>query len=220
MIFIRTSISGFWQEILRVIALNLSFIVSSLYVAVVSFHNDVLPSGYMIAVAQARSRVPFTALIEVLLIEIIAEIIRESLIRVPTKIGMAIGIVGAIIIGQASVAAGIFSPLILIVISLSLISSFVPADYSIIDPFRVLKFPLILVTGFLGLFGLRFFILLVLSNLVSINTFGVPYMAPYAPFNLKDALKSMFYSKSFANSRPRFLRTKNRFRYPPGANRH
>ncbi len=203
-----------FQRILRIIALNLAFIVSPLYVAVVSYHSDALPSAYMIAIAQARANVPFSAVLEVLFIELIGEIIRESLIRVPTKIGAAIGIVGAIIIGQAAVAAGIFSPLILIVISLSLISSFVPADYTIMDPFRVLKFLLILATGTFGLYGFTLTILFVLTQLVSTNTFGAPYMAPLAPFNLKDAVKSIVYSKPHAPRRPAFLRTRDSTRGP------
>ncbi|MHB1314655.1 MAG: spore germination protein [Christensenellales bacterium] len=206
---------GMFLRILRIIALNLSFVVSALYVGIVSFHNDILPGNYMISIAQSRAKVPFNALIEVLLIEIIAELIHESLIRVPSKIGMAIGIVGAIIIGQAAVVAGVFSPLILIVISLSLIASFVPADHTVVDPFRVLKFPLIIATGTFGFYGFTLFILLILANLVSINTFGVPYMAPLAPFKWKDFFKSIFYSKSMAPTRPGYLRTKNKFRSPP-----
>lgn len=205
---------GSLLRVLRVIALNLSFIVSSLYVAVVSYHNDVLSGHYMTAIAQARAKVPFTALLEVLLIEIIGELIRESLIRVPTKIGTAIGIVGAIIIGQAAVSAGIFSPLLLIVISLSLISSFVPSDYTVIDPFRVLKFLLIIATGTFGFYGFTLVIIFVLTQLVSINTFGVPYLSPYAPFNKKDFAKSIVYSKSMATHRPAFLRTKDNTRTP------
>jgi spore germination protein KA len=201
-------------RILRVISLNLAFIVSSLYVAVVSFHSDTLPGAYMIAIAQARAKVPFSALLEVLLIELIAEVIRESLVRVPTKIGTAIGIVGAIIIGQAAVAAGIFSPLILIVISLSMISSFVPSDFTIIHPFRVLKYLLILATGIFGLYGFTLTIIFVLAQLVSTNTFGVPYMAPLAPFNLHDFIKSVVFSKNIAPHRPNFLRTKDNTRGP------
>jgi len=203
---------GTLARILRVIALALSFIVSSLYLAIVSFHNDVLPSSFMIAIAQARARVPFNAFVEVLLIEIIAELIRESLVRVPSKIGTAIGIVGAIIIGQAAVSAGVFSPLLLIVVSLSLISSFVPADFTIVDPFRVLKFIVIIATGFFGFFGFTLALLAIVANLVSINTFGVPYMAPAAPFNAKDFLKSVFYSRSLASTRPAYLRTKDNTR--------
>jgi spore germination protein KA/spore germination protein len=205
---------GTFLRILRVVALNLSFIVSAVYVAIVSFHNDVLPGPYMIAIAQARQRVPFNALIEVILIEIIAELIHESLIRVPSKIGTAIGIVGAIIIGQAAASAGVFSPLLLIVISLSLISSFVPADYTIVDPFRVLKFLLILASGTFGFFGFTVVIVFVVAQLVSINTFGVPYMAPLAPFHAGDFGKSIVYSKSTAPWRAAFLRPKDPTRMP------
>lgn len=205
---------GTFMRILRVLSLNLSFVVSSIYVAIVSFHNDVLPGTYMIAIAESRAKVPFNALIEVLFIEIIGELIRESLIRVPTKIGTAIGIVGAIIIGQAAVSAGIFSPLLLIVISMSLIASFVPADYSIVNPFRILKFLLIIASGTFGFHGFTLVVVLIISHLVSINTFGVPYMAPAAPFNLRDFLKSVMYNKPTASYRPAYLRTKDNTRSP------
>lgn len=205
---------GTFMRILRVLSLNLSFVVSSIYVAIVSFHNDVLPGTYMIAIAESRAKVPFNALIEVLLIESIGELIRESLIRVPTKIGTAIGIVGAIIIGQAAVSAGIFSPLLLIVISMSLIASFVPSDYSIVNPFRILKFLLIIASGTFGFHGFTLVVVLIISHLVSINTFGVPYMAPVAPFNLRDFLKSVMYNKSIAPRRPAYLRTKDNTRAP------
>jgi len=205
---------GIFLRILRVIAMNMAFVVSSLYVAIVSFHSDTLPSAYMIAIAQSRAKVPFSALVEVLFIELIGEIIHESLIRVPTKIGVAIGIVGAIIIGQAAVAAGVFSPLILIVISLSLISSFVPADYTIMDPLRILKYLLILATGTFGLYGFTLVIIFVLAQLVSTNSFGVPFTAPLAPFNLRDFVKSFIYSKSTAPYRANFLRTQDNTRGP------
>jgi spore germination protein KA/spore germination protein len=214
--FYLSKYMGTFLRVLRVISLNLAFIVSSLYVAIVAYHSDVLPSAFMIAIAQARARVPFTALVEVLLIELIAEIIRESLIRVPTKIGTAIGIVGAIIIGQAAVAAGVFSPLMLIVISLSLISSFVPSDYTLMDAFRVLKFLLIIATGTFGFYGFTLVIIFVLAQLVSINTFGVPYMAPLAPFSMKDIAKTVVYSKTMAPHRAAFLRTKDNTRGPTG----
>lgn len=205
---------GTFFRILRVISLNLSFVISSLYVAMVSFHPDVMPSGFLIAIAQARAKVPFSALIEVLLIELIAELIRESLIRVPTKIGTAIGVVGAIIIGQAAVSAGIFSSLLLIVVSLSLMASFVTADYTLMDSFRVLKFLLIIVTGIAGFYGFTLVIIFVLAQLVSINTYGTPYMAPLAPFHSKDFAKSVVYSKSIAPRRAAFLRTKDNTRGP------
>lgn len=212
--FYLNKFTGAFLRILRIISLNLSFIVSALYVAVVSYHPDVLPSGFLIAIAQARAKVPFIALIEVLIIELIAELIRESLIRVPTKIGTAIGVVGAIIIGQAAVNAGIFSSLLLIVVSTSLIGSFIPSDYTLMDSFRVLKFLLIIMTGIAGFYGFTLVILFVLAQLVSINTYGVPYMAPLAPFNFKDFVKSIVYSKAMATKRAAFLRTKDNTRGP------
>lgn len=212
--FYLNKYTGAFLRILRIISLNLSFIVSSLYVAVVSFHPDVLPSGFLISIAQARAKVPFPALIEVLLIELIAELIRESLIRVPTKIGTAIGVVGAIIIGQAAVSAGVFSSLLLIVVSTSLMASFVPADYTLMDSFRVLKFLLIAMTGIAGFYGFTLVILFVLAQLVSINTYGVPYMAPFAPFHFKDFAKSVVYAKAIAPKRAAFLRTKDNTRGP------
>ena len=205
---------GTFMRFLRVIALNLTFIVSALYVAVVSFHSDTLPGPYIIAIAKARAQVPFNALIEVLLIELIAELIRESLVRVPSKIGTAIGIVGAIIIGQAAVSAGVFSPLLLIIVSMSLIASFVPADFTIVHPFRVLKFLLIIATGVFGFYGFTLVIVFVVAQLVSINSFGVPYMAPLAPFTLKDLFKSIVYKRPMAVTRPAFLRTKDNTRGP------
>jgi spore germination protein KA/spore germination protein len=206
-------------HIIRVSALILSFTVSAIYVAVVSFHNDVLPSDYIIAIAQARSKVPFNALVEVLLIEFIVELLREALIRVPNKIGTAVGIVGAIIIGEAAISAGIFSPLLLIVVSISLISVFVVPDFTLTNPFRIIKFLLIIITGLFGFYGFILGITLMVANLVSVNTFGVAYMAPFAPFNMKDFLKGVFYSKSMAPKRPNYLNLKDKTRgKTPGNN--
>ncbi len=206
---------GLFMRLLRVLALFISFTISSIYVAIVAFHSDTLPSNYLIALAEMRAKVPFNALLEVLLIEIIIQFIRDALIRVPTKMGSAIGIVGAIIIGQAAISAGIFSPLLLIVLSTSLIASFLPSDYTLYNSFRVLKFLLIMASGTFGFFGFTLVLTLILANLVSINTFGVPYMAPFAPFNFKDALNSFIYNKSMAPHRPHYLRTKDRFRSNP-----
>lgn len=203
---------GLFKRILRVLTLLLSLTVSSLYVAIISFHNDALPSDYIIALAQMRSRVPFNALVEVLLLELSAELLRDTLLRVPHRISSAISIMGTIIMGTAAIAAGIFSPLLLIVVALSLISSFVMPDYTLSNPFRLLKFLLILASGTFGLYGFSLMMTLIMANLVSINSFGVPYMAPFAPYIHQDAKKSFFYNKSMAPRRPFYLRTKDKFR--------
>jgi spore germination protein KA/spore germination protein len=210
--FYENKYIGFFLRLLRVLSLIISLTVSALYVAIISFHNDTLPSDYVIALAQMRSRVPFNALVEVLLVELVVEILRDALLRVPTKMGPAMGIMGTIILGTAAIAAGIFSPLLLIVVSLSLICSFVPADYTMVNTFRLLKFLLIFASGTFGFYGFSLMLMLILSSLVSVNSFGVPYMAPFAPFIFKDFIKSFFYSKSMAPRRPYYLRTKDKMR--------
>lgn len=201
---------GLFARMLRYSAILIAFTASSLFVAITSFHTDVLPSKYAISLAEMRVNVPFTALIGALIIEFIVELLREALLRVPKQIGPAIGIVGAIVIGQAAIAAGIFSPLLLIIASVSLLASFAIPDYSLVNPFRVLKFILLLFTGSLGFFGFSLFLTFVLVELISLNSFGVPYLAPWAPFNLYDFVRSLINNVTIDPKRPKYLRTKDK----------
>lgn len=203
---------GIFSKIFRIISLIINLTLTPLYVAFVSFHSDILPGEYIITLATTRATVPFNALTEALLVEIVLEILREALLRVPNKIGPAIGIVGAIIIGQAAVAAGIFSPLILISASLSLLSSFVAPDYTIVNPVRILKFFMLIMSGTFGLLGFITVLNFIIINITSINSFGIPYFAPFAPFNRYDFFTSFFSNKTIATQRPNFLRTKNKKR--------
>lgn len=201
-----------FMRVLRYLAISIAFAASSLYVAVVSFHTDILPTDYAISLSEMRVNVPFSALIGALSLEFIVELVREALLRVPKKIGPAIGIVGTIVIGQAAIAAGIFSPLLLIIVSTSLLASFAIPDYTLINPFRVLKFIQIIFTGMLGFFGFTIFITYVLFELVSINSFGVPYMAPFAPFNLYDFKRTLIDDTTNNPKRPEYLRNKDKTR--------
>jgi spore germination protein KA len=203
---------GFFMRVIRYIALGITFTASSLYVAVTSFNTGVFPSEYAIALAQMRSKVPFSAFAGALMIEFVVELVREGLLRVPKQIGPAVGIVGTIIIGQAAIAAGIFSPLLLIIASISLLASFAVPDYSMVHPFRILKFLLLLCTGTFGFFGFVLCISLVLINLVSINSYGVPFMSPYAPFNLYDFIRTFIFNISASPLRPKYLRDKDKRR--------
>jgi spore germination protein KA/spore germination protein len=200
---------------LRYIALFLTLCFSSIYIAIVTFHNDVLPASFIIFIAEMRQIVLFAPLIEVLIVEFLIELIRESLLRVPTKIGTAIGIVGAIVIGQAATSAGVFSPLLLIIEATALMSSFAIPDYFGIHPIRILKLFIILMTGFFGFYGFVVGLTMITLNLVSIDSFGVPYMAPAAPFNLYDFIRGFFFSRSMSPKRQHFLRDKDETRTQP-----
>jgi spore germination protein KA/spore germination protein len=203
---------GFFSRMLRYISLYIALTATSVYVAVTSFHTDVLPGDYAILLATLRSNVPFNAMIGVLLLETILELLREALLRVPKRIGSAIGIVGAIVIGQAAIAAGIFSSLLLIIAAVSLIASFALPDYTLITPFRVLKFLVIFTTGFFGFFGYTVATVFVLTLLVSNTSFGVPFMTPFAPYNGRDFAKAFIDQSHVSKWRPGLLNNKDKKR--------
>lgn len=198
---------GLFSRIIRYLSLLLTLCSSSFYIAIVSFRADILPANFIITIAQMRQSVLFPAIVDVLIIEFLIELMRESMIRVPTKIGPAIGIVGAIVIGQAAIAAGIFSPLLLIIAATSLMASFAIPNYFGSHPFRILKFYLIFATGILGFYGMILALTTIMISLVSANSFGVPYMAPIAPFNLYDFVRSLFFSRAHSKKRMQYQKT-------------
>jgi spore germination protein KA len=200
---------GFFMRMIRYIAFFVSFASSSYWVAMVSFHSDILPASFIIMLAEARSKVPFNALTGALLLEFIMELMRETMIRVPEKVGPAIGIVSAIIIGQAAIAAGVFSPLLLILISVEFLASFAIPNITISNPFRLVKLLLLLITGMFGFYGFILGITVVVVELVSINSFGTPYLAPFGPFNLYDFLRTFMFSRTFSPKRQQYMRTKD-----------
>jgi spore germination protein KA/spore germination protein len=181
-----------------------------------SFHLDALPSRYVISLAEMRVKVPVPAFVSAVILEFVVELLREALIRVPKQIGSAVGIVSAIVIGQAAIAAGIFSPLLLIVASAALLASFVMPDYTLINPIRVLKFAALLCTGFLGFYGLVLFSCALLIHLVSVESFGVPYLAPYAPFKWYDFVRTIIFNVAVSPYRPYYLRNKDSARMRTG----
>ena len=203
---------GFFMRILRYAAFFISFAASSYWVAIASFHSDTLPSHYIIALAASRTKVPFTALTGALLLEFIMELTREALIRVPQKIGSAIAIVGAIIIGQAAISAGVFSPLLLILVSVEFLASYATPNVTMSNPFRIIKFLMLLISGILGFYGFSLGITVIVINMISINSFGVPYGAPFGPFNLHDFLRTFMYSKTFSPKRQQYMQTKDKTR--------
>lgn len=207
---------GLFMRLLRYAAFFIALYATCFYVGISEFHIDALPSRYVISLAEMRASVPFPPIVGALMLEFIVELLREALLRVPKQIGPAVGIVSAIVIGQAAISAGIFSPLLLIATSTSLLASFVMPDFSLINPIRILKFIAILCTGFLGFYGLVLFSCVLLIHLVSIESFGVPYFSPFAPFNWYDFIRSFIFNISFSPYRPKFLTTKDNTRSKTG----
>ncbi|MGE5328776.1 MAG: spore germination protein [Deltaproteobacteria bacterium] len=201
--------TGIFTKILRIIALFSTLSLSSIYVMIVSFLPEILPPQYILALANSRISVPVNSFVEAFVMEMVAELLREASIRLPKQIGPAIGIVGTIVIGQAAVSAGVVSPLLVIIISLSTLTSFSFSDVTIISPIRVFKFMLLILTGIFGIFGFTMGLTIVVINVLSISSMGLPYGAPIAPFNFKDFANFFLSDITLAKKRPNYLRTKD-----------
>ncbi|MGZ4106519.1 MAG: spore germination protein [Tumebacillaceae bacterium] len=169
---------------IRVLSMLIALLLPSFYIAFSSFHPEMIPSKLVIAMAAGRATVPFPSVIEALAMEISIEILREASIRLPGPIGPTIGIVGALIVGEAAVRAGIVSPIMVIVVALTTIGSFVAPSYNAAIAMRMLRFPIMLLAAAFGLYGIMLFVIVIVIHLCSLKSFGVPYLAPYTPVNL------------------------------------
>ncbi|MDQ8733608.1 spore germination protein [Paenibacillus sp. LHD-38] len=165
----------------RLIALMFSLIFPSIYVSIISFNPELIPTEFAVAVAGGRAGVPFPAVVEVLIIEISMEILREATIRLPQQVGGALSIVGVLVIGQAAVAAGFSSPITIVIIALTTIGSFATPAYNAALALRLLRFPLIIMAGIFGLYGVMIGLILIANHLLSLKSFGVPYLSPLVP---------------------------------------
>ncbi|MCQ1531779.1 spore germination protein [Lutispora saccharofermentans] len=208
----NNSYFSIFVKFLRVLALAITLTLSSFYVAVVAYHPEVLPSQYILALASSRIAVPVNAFLEAMLMEIVGELLREGSVRLPKQIGPAISIVGTIVIGQAAVAAGLVSPLMVIIVALSSMTSFAVPDFTLMNAIRLLKFMLLIFTGVFGLFGFMMGINIIAVRIASTTSFGVPYTAPAAPFNLRDVMKFFFSNAMFEKERASYLKTKDKKR--------
>lgn len=178
-------------RLVRMIALLFSLTFSSFYVTVLSFHPEMIPAKFVVAAASGRAGVPFPVFIEVLLMEGAMEILREATVRMPQQVGGALSIVGVLVVGQAAVQAGFVSPITVVIIALSTIGSFATPSYNAATAFRLLRFPLIILAGSFGLLGLAVGIIFTLNHMLSLRSFGIPYMAPISPGSI-DGMKDTF----------------------------
>lgn len=178
---------------IRYLAATFSLLLPSLYVAVTSFHPQMIPTALAITLNVNRRGVPFPAIVEALIMEFTIELLREAGVRLPKPIGATIGIVGGLVIGQAAVEAGIVSPLMVITVAVTAIASFAIPSYNLAIGFRLLRFLFIFSAGFLGLYGVTLAILMLLIHLCSLKSFGIPYLHPFVTFiddfsDLKDTV--------------------------------
>lgn len=198
---------------LRFFAAVISLFGPSIYIAFVSFHQGLIPTKLIISIIGTREGVPFPSIIEALIMEVSIEILREAGLRLPKPVGQTIGIVGALIVGEAAVQAGIVSPLMVIVVAVTAISSFSIPQYSLGITLRFLRFASMLFAAVLGLYGIILFFLLLCSHLVKLKSFGVPYLSPAVPYRLRDWKDLMIRMPlQMMKYRPKIMRTNDSVR--------
>ena len=177
---LKTSFANFLR-CLRFLSAFITLLLPGIYVAVTSFHQEILPTSLMYSILAARENVPFPVIFELLVMEISFELIREAGLRVPSPVGPTIGIVGALVLGQAAVSAGIVSPILIIVVAITGIASFAIPDFSFGFHLRYFRFLFVLLGYMAGFLGIALGLFVYISILCSLNSFGVSYTAPYAP---------------------------------------
>jgi len=206
---------------LRFVTINIALLLPALYVAVLTYHQEMIPTELLVSLATAREGVPFPLFVETITMEFTFEILREAGIRLPRPIGQAVSIVGALVIGQAAVAAGLVSNPTVIVVALTAISSFTMPNQNGALAVRFLRFPIIAAAAFLGLFGVMVALMLMLFYLVSLRSFGIPYMSPIAPASKSDLKDTIVRAPWWAMfTRPRLIGYKDpqrqKFTQKPG----
>lgn len=178
--------TGTFYRLVRYIAFFVSLTLPSFYIMLASFHQEMIPTSLALTIASGREIVPYPVLLEAIIMEVAFELMREAGLRMPKPVGQAVSIVGSLIIGQAAVQAGLVSPFMVIVVALTGIASFAIPSYAASFSIRLLRFPLLIASGTLGLLGFTacFFILAI--HALSIRSFGEPYLAPATPFKPSD----------------------------------
>ncbi len=194
-------------RLLRLFAVAFSVTSSALYVAILTYHFQLIPDNLIPSLFISRTAVPYTPLVEVLVLEVMIELLREAGARLPTKVGQTIGIVGGIVVGTASVQAGIVSNFLLIIIALSALASFITPNYRMATTIRFIRFPFILSAQLLGLLGISLCFLVFVAHLTKLSSLGRPYIEPIYPLRVRD-LKDAFIRLplNYQNDRPLFVR--------------
>jgi spore germination protein KA len=200
-------------RLLRYACFFISLLAPSLYIAITTFHQELLPASLLISLAAQREGIPFPAFIEAVVMEVTFEILREAGVRLPKTVGQAVSIVGALVIGQAAVEAGLVSPAMVIIVAITAIANFVIPSFNMGITIRILRFLLMLFAASFGLFGVTVGLIAIVLHLCSLRSFGIPYMAPMAPFILDDQKDTIFRFPQWALfARPRLISQKNNIR--------
>nr|WP_302621312.1 spore germination protein [Bacillus sp. FJAT-27225] len=203
-------------RLLRVFAILFSLLITPLYVAVLSYHYELIPKDLMSTLVSSRRLVPLPPILEALFLELVIELLREAGARLPSKVGQTIGIVGGIVIGTASVEAGLTSNVLLIFVALAALASFTTPIYKMGNAVRILRFPFLLFASLWGILGIVFCFSLMMTHLIRLKSLNRPFLQPFYPPRIADNKDTLVrLSFTWQKTRPMFLRTLNPVRFNP-----
>jgi len=183
-----------------------SMLLPSLYIAITTFHQEMIPTTLLVSLAAQREGTPFPAIVEAFIMEITFEVLREAGVRMPRAMGSAISIVGALVLGQAAVQAGLVSAAMVIVVSFTAIANFVIPSVNMATASRLIRFAMMILGGTFGLFGVMTGLMFLLIHMVSLRSFGIPFMLPLSPLSIPN-LKDVFIRLPWwaLSTRPRLI---------------
>ena len=211
--YYQNPINVSFTRILRFFSFFLTILTPAIYIALITFNQEIIPDKLLISLNNQRQGVPFPTSVEIIILSLTFEILRESDIRLPNALGSAVSIVGALVLGDAAVAAGIVSPIAVIVVAFTAISGLIFTDIDMVNGIRLWRGIFIIMATTMGLIGIICAGFILLIHLASLESLGTPYLAPFAPF-YKDSQKNglVLLPRSSLKKRDKYLNIKNVFR--------
>lgn len=189
---------GTFERFIRLAAIALILMLAPIYVVLLKYNSELIPLDLIKQIMASRMGIPLPPVMEVLIMELLVEFLREGGLRLPTPVGQNLGIVGGIILGEAATRAGLVSPTTLVVVAIGIISTFVIPSYEMSLSIRLLRFPLVILAQMLGLVGLIVGMFVIIVHLIKLDSFGIPYFSPISPLKFKD-LKDTFVKPHASN---------------------
>lgn len=206
-------------RILRFLGFFLTILTPALYIALTTFDVKLIPSQLLISLATQRQGVPFPTAVEVIIMLTTFEILRECDLRMPKQMGASVSIVGALVLGDAAVAAGIVSPIVVIIVAITSIGGLLFTDVDVINSIRLWRIIFIVAASLLGLIGIVIAGFIFITRLASMNTLGISYLSPFSPFSLQGQKYGIIKPPSpLLKKRPLFLKPKNKVRLGDDSN--
>lgn len=207
--FNSQTLIGTFYRLLRILSFPIAILLPSFYIAILSFHPEILPIELSRKVKQIVDEIPYRPILEALIVEVIIEMIREASIRLPAPIGQTIGIVGGLVVGDAIVNAGLASNIMIIVVALTALASFTTPSHEMNSAIRLLRFPFMMLGSFFGFLGIAIGSMILYIHLLNLSSLKQPYLSPFIPFQPKE-FKKVFFREPYVKLR----RQTNNFKLP------